>query len=228
MKKLIIFIYVLTIFGCATSSLPPAELQSKVAAGMSLADVISTLDIPEEKKTLEAGKLQLVYPGYVFNFADDQLKTVETVSKEGRSELVLKPVAELKPGYTPNSLILNKDIKPAVGAFRVAGYLQSETLFVQLVEANVSRNGFTMKTNALCVALTEGYLNGAEAVFKVGYYPDVRLRTDQGTYIFPKNCLEFQKDPVVAEQLKKMLAASDVERAELAAKKAARLKAAEL
>lgn len=228
MKKFIILLYVVTLCACATQSFQPAELQTKIATGMSVADVISTLDIPTEKKIPAAGQLQLIYPGYIMNFTDGKLTTVQSVKDDQVSELSLKPVEELKPGYKTDSIVLNKDLKPAAGAFRVAGYLQNETLFVQAVEAGVYRNGFTMKTNALCVAMTEGYLKGAEAIFKVGYYPDVRLRTDQGTYIFPKNCLEFQKDPAVAEQLKKMLAASEVERAELAAKKAARLKAAEL
>jgi hypothetical protein len=228
MNKLIILFFAFSLCACATQPLKSADLQSKVATGMSIADVISILDIPTERKSQEPGKIQLIYPGYVMNFADGQLRVVQATSGDTFSELSLKSVDVLLPGYKADSLILNKDFKPAVGAYRVASYLQNETLFVQAAEAGVFRNGFTMKTNALCVAMTEGYLKGAQAVFKAGYYPDVRLRTDQGTYIFPKGCLDFQKNPTVAEQLKKMLADSDAERAELVAKKTARLKAAEL
>ncbi|MGZ3691311.1 MAG: hypothetical protein ACXVAX_07395, partial [Pseudobdellovibrio sp.] len=83
-----------------------------------------------------------------------------------------------------------------------------ESLFEKAVQAGVKVDGFTVKTNALCVALTEGFLKGTDDVVKVGYNADLRLRTDKGTYVFPESCLDFQKDHALAEQLKTQLASS--------------------
>lgn len=205
MKKFFILVYVFGLLSCATQSLKPADMQSKLALGMSLADVMATLGLPEEKKALENGKLQLNYPGYVLNFADDKLSAVQILSKEALANLDLQSVEQKNPSYKPDSIVLNKSNKPEASAYQVAAYLHDEALFVKAVEAGVNRNGFTLKTNALCVALTEGYLKGTEAVLKAGFNSTMRLRTDKGIYILAKDCVTLQKDPEVAEKLKKLI-----------------------
>lgn len=205
MKKLIVILLALGLTSCATQPMKPADVQSKLAVGMSVADVIAMLGIPEEKKSLDTGKFQFVYNGYLINFADEKLTTAQILSEAALSDLALKPIEEHVLGYKPDSLVLNKDIKGVTSPYQIAAYLQNETLFEKAVEAGVNRNGFTLKTNALCVALTEGYLKGTAAVLKAGFNRNIRLRTDKGTYILAKDCVILQKDPAVAEQLKNLL-----------------------
>ncbi len=209
MKKLITILGIIVIGACATQPLKPELVQNQLALGMSVADVIAALDIPDNKKE-ENGQLQLSYPGYVLSFTNGQLTAAQTFSeKKGLGEFPLKTVAEKRPDYKPDSLVLNKDLSLEASAYRVAGYLHDEALFEKAVAAGINVNGFTVKSNALCVALAEGFLKGAEDVIKIGYNPDLRLRTDKGTYIYPKDCLSLQKDAVAAEQLKNSLIAEE-------------------
>ena len=205
MRKLIVILLALEFSSCATPPMKPAEVQNKVALGMSVADVMATMGVPDEKKSLDIGKYQLVYNGYLLNFADEILTAAQSSSAAAVSALALKPIEEQIPGYKPNSLVLNKEFKPVASPYQIAAYLQNEPLFEKAVEAGVNRNGFTLKTNALCVALTEGYLKGTATVLKAGFNRNLRLRTDKGTYILAKDCVSLQKDPAVAEQLKKLL-----------------------
>lgn len=205
MKKLIVILLALEISSCATPPLKPADVQSKVALGMSVADVMATMGVPEEKKPLDNGQFKLGYNGYLLSFADGKLTEAQISTDAALSALALKPIEEQIPGYKPNSLVLNKEFKPVASPYQIAAVLQNETLFEKAVEAGVNRNGFTLKTNALCVALVEGYLNGTAAVLKAGFNRNIRLRTDKGIYILAKDCVSLQKDPVVAEELKKLL-----------------------
>ena len=204
MKNFAFVLGILLVSSCATQPMKSEDLQTKVFIGMSTADVISTLGIPKDKKVEDKGQLQLTYDGYVLNFVDSKLSSCQNISQSGFSDLQLKIVADQKPGYMPDSLVLNKDIVPVATAYQISGYLHDENLFEKAVAAGIKRNGFTLKTNALCVALTEGFVKGAADVLKAGFNPDLQLRSDKVT-IFPENCLNFQKDPTVAEELKKLL-----------------------
>lgn len=185
-------------------------MQSKIALGMSLPDVIASLGIPEKKnQTADGGIVTLTYPGYVLDFAEAKLTAAHALRETGNYDLSLKPVEVQTPDYKPDSLVLNKDLQLEISAYYVAGYLQDESLFIKAVDAGVSTNGFTLKSNALCVALTEGFLNGTIAVMSAGFKDDIFLRTDKGTYIFPKDCITLQKDADTAGKLKKILTAID-------------------
>ena len=207
MRNLAVVLSFLVVCSCATQPMKPEDLQSKIALGMSTADVIATLGIPQEKKMDDKGQLQLTYDGYELNFLDNKLNSGQVLSPAAPSELQLKPVIEQKPDYVSDSIVLNKNAPSVVSAYQVAGYLNDEALFEKAVAAGVKRNGFTVKTNALCVALTEGFLKGTEAVLKTGFDSTTQLRTEKGTYTFPEKCVSLQKDPAVAEQLKKLLSA---------------------
>lgn len=200
MKKLIAALGLLFTCACATQPIQPEILQSKLALGMSSSDVMGILGLP-----LEKSQTQLTYTGYVLIFADNKLTSVQATSNEHKTDLEIKNISQQNPSYTPDSLILNKELKLEVSAFQIAGYLHDENLFLKAVDAGVNRNGFTVRSNALCVALAEGFSKGAEAVMKAGYNPDLQLRTDKGVYIFPPNCVAFQKDPALAAQYKKQV-----------------------
>lgn len=188
---------------CATKPVQPEILQSKLATGMSSSDVMAILGLPEERSAS-----QLIYPGYVINFSENKLTTIQKTSSEPLTELPLKNISQQNPSYTPDSLVLNKDLNLETSAFQISGYLHDEELFLKAVDAGINRNGFTVRSNALCVALTEGFSKGAEAVIKAGYNPDLQLRTDKGTYIFPPQCVGLQKDAALAEHYKKQVTES--------------------
>jgi len=200
MKKLILVLSVWSVFSCATRPIQPEIMLSKLAIGMSSSDVMAVIGLPEQKSDT-----QMIYPGYVVNFKDNKLTTVQRTYKEPVVDLQLKDIAQQNPSYTPDSLVLNKDLQLELSAFQVASYLRDENLFLKAVDAGVNRNGFTLKSNALCVALTEGFSKGAEAVMKAGYNPEIQLRTDKGTVIFPPQCVAFQKDPALAALYKKQV-----------------------
>ncbi len=199
MKFVLIILSVLTVFSCATQPVQPEILQSKLAVGMSSSDVMGILGLPEQRTVT-----QLNYPGYLLNFTDNNLVSVQK-TLEGSPELALKDISQQNPSYTPDSLVLNKDLKLELSAFQIADYLNDEVLFLKAVEAGVNRNGFTVRSNALCVALAHGFSKGADAVMKAGYNPDLQLRTDKGTTLFPPQCVNLQKDAALAEQYKKQV-----------------------
>lgn len=203
MKSFFSIIVVLVFTSCASKPIQPEILQSQLAIGMSSSDVMAIIGIPEQRSAS-----QLIYPGYAMNFTDNKLTSIQKTSSEAVTELLLKDVSQQNPSYTPDSLVLNKDLKLEVSAFHIAGYLHDEELFLKAVDAGINRNGFTARSNALCVALTEGFTKGAEAVMKAGYNPDLQLRTEKGTYIFPPQCAGLQKDAALAEQYKKQVAES--------------------
>lgn len=208
MKKLIIILVQVFLSSCVTQSIKQETLQ-KVAKDMSLADVVATLGIPNEKK--QANKTQvLIYNGYELNFVADKLNTIRNTSNPETTNVDLKPVAELFPNYTPDSLVLNKDLDLEFSAYQVAGYLKNETLFLQAVQVPIRRNGYTITTNAMCVAITAGFSRGVEAVIRAGYNEDLRLRNDKGNYVFPRECVNYQKDPELAQKYKNLLVAKNI------------------
>lgn len=206
MKNLFLVITALSIFSCAARPVQPEVLQTKLAIGMSSSDVMAILGLPDQK---DPGKL--VYPGYIMKFTDNKLQSVQKTSSEPASPLQLKDISQQNPSYTPDSLVLNKDLKLELSAFQIAGFLKDEELFLKAVDSGINRNGFTTKSNALCVALVEGFSKGAEAVMKAGYNPNLQLRTDRGTYIFPPQCVSLQKDAALAEQFTKQVSESTKE-----------------
>lgn len=206
MKNLITATCFLCLCSCASEPLKPESVQTKIGLGMSVADVISTVGLPKEKKSTDGTMTELVYEGYVLSFSDKKLSSGRLATQSTEVAMNLRPITEQKPDYQPDSWVLNKDMKSMVSAYHVSSYLDDETLFEKAVLAGVPRDGFTLKSNALCVALTEGFLKGTAAVLKAGYDETIQLRSDKGVYIFPEACIGLQKDTAVAAELKKMLA----------------------
>ena len=119
MKKLLVIFLVVGIFSCATPPMKPADVQSKLVVGMSVADVMATLGIPDEKRPLDGGKFQLAYNGYLLDFVDEKLNAARMSSDAADSDLALKSFEEMNPGYKADSIVLNKDAKPLASPFQM-------------------------------------------------------------------------------------------------------------
>lgn len=204
-KKIIVILSLLTFFSCASRPLKPEVMQGKLGRGMSVADAIVTLGLPNQRQPETSLPAQLIYNGYLLNFTEQKLDTLEMTSGPKSESLELRSMQEIRPSYKADDLSLDKDVVLEVSPFLVADYLNDETLFLKAVAAGINRDGYTMKSNALCVAMTKGFVKGAQAVVTAGYNPHVKLRSDRGGYISPEACLSTQKDLVVAEQLKKII-----------------------
>ena len=205
MKKIIVILSLLTLFSCASSPLKPEVMQGKLGRGMSVADAILTLGLPDQKQPETSLTTQLIYNRYLLNFTDQKLDTLEMTSGSKSESLALKSIQEMRPNYTADALCLDKTVVLEVSPFFVADYLNDETLFLKAVDAGISRDGYTMKSNALCVAMSKGFVKGAQAVVTAGYNPNLKLRTERGGYISPEACLSSQKDLAIAEQLQKII-----------------------
>lgn len=202
MNKWIIIFISFVICSCVSKQIKHEEVQNKLVQGMSVADVIAALGIPKEKSLSDSKVQQLTYNSYIFNFVDDKLTTAKSTQANAEAEVSLKSL----PNYKPNSLVLNKDVKTAICAYEVAAYLKDETLFIQAIESGVNLNWYTTRSNALCIALTEGFVKATAAVLKAGFNDELRLSNDNGGYMTPDKCVDRQKDPAVASELKKLLA----------------------
>jgi hypothetical protein len=205
MKKIIVILSLLTFFSCASRPLKPEVMQGKLGRGMSVADVLVTLGLPNQRQPETSLPAQLFYNGYLLNFTEQKLDTLGMTSGSQSEKLDLKSIQEIRPNYKLDDLSLDKDLVLEVSPFFVADYLNDETLFLKAVAAGINRDGYTMKSNALCVAMTNGFVKGAQAVVTAGYNPHVKLRSDRGGYISPEACLSSQKDLALAEQLKKII-----------------------
>lgn len=205
MKKIIVILSLLTFFSCASRPLKPEVMQGKLGRGMSVSDALVTLGLPNQRQPETGLPTQLTYNGYLLNFTEQKLETLEMTSGSKSETLDLKSIQEIRPSYKFDDLSLDKDLVLEVSPFFVADYLNDETLFLKAVAAGINRDGYTMKSNALCVAMTKGFVKGAQEVVTAGYNPHVKLRSDTGAYISPEACLSFQKDLALAEQLKKII-----------------------
>lgn len=117
--------------------------------------------------------------------------------------------------YSPNMLLTKKETKSVVPPYHIAAYLNNEALFLAALENQVDLNGFTMDSNALCVAVRAGFSKGTAAILKAGFDNTLRIRNPLGVYIFPQDCIQLQRDPATLASLKQVILDHE---AELAAK----------
>ena len=205
MKKIMVILSLLTFFSCASQPLKPEIMQGKLGRGMSVSDAIVTLGLPNQRQPETSLPAQLIYNGYLLSFTEQKLDTLEMTSGSKPESLELKSIQEIRPNYKFDDLSLDKGAVLEVSPFFVADYLNDETLFLKAVAAGINRDGYTMKSNALCVALTKGFVKGAQEVVTAGYNPNLKLRSERGGYVSPEACLSSQKDLALAEQLKKII-----------------------
>lgn len=104
-----------------------------------------------------------------------------------------------------NELILKKDAELSAPAFQIMAYLGDEALYRQAVSV-LNLNGFTMNSNALCVAIRAGFVKAAEDIVKNEHYnPDIQFKDARGGYILPRNCIQYvnkEQSQEVMQQMK--------------------------
>lgn len=118
---------------------------------------------------------------------------------------------------TPNQLLLDQQSKHVVPPYHITAFLNDEELFLEAMERSVDVNGFTMDSNALCVALRAGFAKATAALLAKGFDETIRIRNPLGVYIFPQDCITLQKDEKALAGLKEVILAH--EKSQMAAEK---------
>jgi hypothetical protein len=213
MFKLISVLSILLFFSsCTTVELNAKNVKQKVQLGISQADALALFDFPEKYEKSENNSL-MVYDEVAFYFVDDKMvKGFELLKNESLKTLIENKDARLNitseiPNDLKNKIIFSKKSDNHLNPYQAFAYLNDEANFIEAVKQDFTMDYYSTTKNALCIAISAGFVSGTEALVKAGAYIDADLKEVKTgrEYIKARQCVRYLKDETKLAQINKIL-----------------------